>query len=148
MRPKDLVTPYHIDMLESINVASMLLLFLLGVAIAMLGQCFQAFMRPGQIFNWWALWLLKMVEKSKKKEIHPEYSPCFDNEEYYVNIKWHIRLIAYLSKPLGLCPYCNSTWISIIFFFILLKPSLTIFLLIGIVWFFVDLIEKAKNKPY
>jgi hypothetical protein len=126
------------------------LLFLFGAAIAMLGMAFQAFMRPGQIFNWYALWLIKMVEKSTTKQIvKVKVWDCFDDaswEDEEINAKWYYRLIAKLSKPLGLCPYCNTTWIAIIFYLIYFGISFNIFLLIGIVWFFVKIISLLDDK--
>lgn len=134
-------------MLQSIDISTILLLFLFGLAVAMLGQAFQAFMGPGQIFNWWAIWLLKMVDKSIEiKEVN-KYHGCEDWANCLkrkIKAKWHYRLIAKLAKPLGLCPYCNTTWILIMLFFIYFTPSFNIFLLIGITWFFVYQIEKYK----
>ena len=63
---------------------------------------------------------------------------------WYYN--WLSKLPKYIAKPLGLCVYCNSVWITIIFFFIYFKPSFNIFLLIGITWFFVDIINKYKTN--
>ena len=137
-----------------IDVQYMILLFLLGAAISMLGMAFQAFMGPGQIFNWWAKWLLNVIDKSKLERIvkGKPYTRCNVTYEYIfvVKSKWYFRLIAKLSKPLGLCPYCNSTWITIIFYFVffdtLFKKGIELFLLIGIVWFFVKTIELILNK--
>lgn len=131
-------------MLQSIDISAMLLLFLFGLAVAWLGQCFQAFMGPGQIFNWWAIWLLKMVDKSEVVKTIEKYSCGAGWYDVEITAKWYIKLIAKLAKPLGLCPYCNTTWISIILFFIYFTPSFNIFLLIGITWFFVYQIEKHK----
>ena len=136
------------NMLQSIDLTTMLLLFLLGIAIAMLGEAFQQFMKPGQIFNWWAIWLEKMVEKATETRQIKDYKGWCDGKWKYKSRPqiWYVKLIAKLAKPLGLCPYCNSTWLAIIFFVIYFGINWNIFLLIGMVWFFIYLIEKSKNK--
>ena len=136
------------NMLQSIDLTTMLLLFLLGIAIAMLGEAFQQFMKPGQIFNWWAIWLEKMVEKATETRQIKDYKDWCDGKWKYKSGPqiWYVKLIAKLAKPLGLCPYCNSTWLAIIFFVIYFGINWNIFLLIGMVWFFIYLIEKSKNK--
>lgn len=136
------------NMLQSIDLTTMLLLFLLGIAIAMLGEAFQQFMKPGQIFNWWAIWLEKMVEKATETRQIKDYKGWCDGKWKYKSGPqiWYVKLIAKLAKPLGLCPYCNSTWLAIIFFVIYFGINWNIFLLIGMVWFFIYLIEKSKNK--
>lgn len=127
-----------------ININSLLLLLLLAACVAMLGSAFQAFMKPGQIFNWWALFLLKMVDlSSQKRTITAE--GCDHELTYDVNQYWYIRLIAFFSKPLGLCPYCNSTWIAIITFVLCFNLRLEILLFIGMTWFFVMIIKKIES---
>ena len=136
-------------MLQSIDIAHMVLLFLIGIAISMLGMAFQAFMRPGQIFNWYAIWLENIVNQSLTKRIVPKrkVTPCgIEYTKDYKPQRWYIILLAKLSKPLGLCPYCNSTWIAIIFYVIFFGIGFDLFLLIGIVWFFVKMII-IKTEP-
>lgn len=53
-----------------------------------------------------------------------------------------ISFMAYIAKPIALCPYCNGTWLSIIVYLIAFGPSMTIFLFIGLSWFFIRLIDK------
>ena len=150
MRQFDSVMQQDTDMLQSINIQTMLLLFFFGAAIAMLGMTFQAFMRPGQIFNWYALWLIKVVEKSTEGGIVERKHWSCDGEPYWASeIKgphWFYKLIAKLTKPLGLCQYCNSTWIAIIFHLIYFGLSWNIVLLIGIVWFFVKAIAMIYEE--
>ena len=141
----------HTDMLQSINIQDMLLLFLFGAAIAMLGMAFQTFMLPGQIFNWWAVFLLKCISKTEtgRKNVIKIKNRCgrIESEETVkLKAKWYYRIITKLSKPLGLCPYCNTTWISIVFFLIYFKPSFNILLLIGITWFFIKIIMKLVQE--
>ena len=94
----------------------MLLLYcLLGFMTATLGLCFEHFTRPNMIFNWYHTILKKWASKSKFGE--------------------------YITKPLGLCPYCSSTWISIVVFIHFFDLNITILLFIGVVWFFVHLIN-------
>ena len=38
----------------------------------------------------------------------------------------------YLSKPLGLCTYCNTAWIAIVVYFYYFPLGLPIFLFIGL----------------
>lgn len=68
------------------------------------------------IFNGYYNWLSKLSQKSK----------------FWMHI----------TKPLGMCEYCNSTWIAIGVFIYFFGLSLTIFLFIGVVWFFVHLINS------
>lgn len=129
-------------MLQLINIPSILLLFLFGAAIAMLGMAFQAFMKPGNIFTWYGIWLNKVVVESKLETRIPiNVDLCYMKKAPL----WK-RIIAAISKPLGLCPYCNTTWIAIIFHIIYFGISFNIFLLIGIVWFFVMNIIKIQNR--
>ena len=147
---KDSVMQLCTGMLQSINIQDMLLLFLFGAAIAMLGMAFQAFMRPGQIFNWYAIWLINCIDKATKKTKKKVLKKsCYGGsgwETIDVEANIFYKVIAFLSKPLGLCPYCNTTWIAIIFFIIYFEISFNIFLLIGIVWFFVKLIIMLNSK--
>lgn len=141
----------HTDMLQSINIQDMLLLFLFGAAIAMLGMAFQAFMLPGQIFNWWAIFLLKCISKAEtgreaKVEIKNKCGRVISQSIVKLNAKWYYIIITKLSKPLGLCPYCNTTWIAIILFLIYFKLSFNILLLMGITWFFVKAIMKLTQE--
>ena len=85
------------------------------------------------IFNWYAQFLLSFL----------------DDGIYWdkpLNRARHIygSIMAYLSKPLGLCVYCNGTWIAIILFFIFSKTFIDIsiskyilvFLVIGLNYIF------------
>jgi len=138
-------------MIQSISITIMILLFLFGASIAMLAEAFNKFMQPGHIFNWWHNWLEKIARKASeerqilKRSPRKIYSWEITVGWQTVKAKWYYRLIAKISKPLGLCPYCNSTWIAITFFIIYFGINWSIFLLIGIVWFFIDIIEQRKK---
>ena len=107
---------------------------LIAFTVACLAQAFQQFMKPGQIFNFWGIFLSKKSKDSSK---------VFD------------RLIAKLAKPLGLCPYCNATWIAILYYILIyivnqpfyLITGVMLFGFIGVVWFFVFLIENKLTNP-
>lgn len=94
----------------------MLLYFLIGFAVASLGHCFNHFTKPGMVFYWYGDLLERL---------------------YFTSAFWK-----YMVKPLGYCVYCNTTWIAILVYFYFFKPFLPVFLFIGIVWFFVHLINK------
>jgi len=82
---------------------------------------------------------IAMLSHAFQKYMEPQH--IFN---WYQNLLFKIP--RYIAKPLGLCVYCNSVWITIIFFFIYFKPSFNIFLLIGITYYFVDIINKNKNN--
>jgi hypothetical protein len=91
---------------------------LISFSTATLGVCFYEFTKPNMIFNFYGIWLYNLSQKNKF---------------------WD-----YVSKPLGLCPYCNTTWIALMVFYYYFGLSLPIFLFIGLTWFFVHLILKIK----
>jgi hypothetical protein len=98
-------------------------------------------MTPGMIFNKYALWLLKYKDPLK-------HDTSIDEESTWKKLligTWY-NIIHTLRKPLGLCPYCNGTWIAVVVFVYFFKLNLTIFLFIGIVWFFIRLLEMLFNK--
>jgi hypothetical protein len=85
-------------------------------------------MTPGMIFNKYGNYLSKIVKYS---------NIC----KKYNKSKPFVYILSYLSKPLGLCPYCNGTWIAIIVYIYFFSLSLQIFLFIGITWFFIIVIK-------
>lgn len=120
-------------------------IILLSMMIASLGHAFQKFLKPGQIFNWWAIWLINMNELAKKKR---KVLICLGKGNYIDverNQRLPVRLIAWLSKPLGLCLYCNSTWISIFVFILTFGLKWELILCIGMTYLFVIVIEKIEN---
>jgi len=90
---------------------------LVAFSTACLGVTFHYFLKPNMIFNFWVIWLDKMSEKN--------------------------AFLNYIAMPLGLCPYCNTTWIAIVVFVYYFGLSLPIFLFIGLVWLFLHLILKT-----
>jgi len=79
----------------------MLLLYLIGIpALSLFIQkCFE----PDMIFRRWFLLLTYIWMKNWRKKD-----------------RWK----RFLLGPLGLCPYCNSTWLSIIFFFLFINTNI------------------------
>ena len=98
----------------------LLVYLILGFIVATLGLCFEHFMKPNMIFNGYYKWLERKARKSKF---------------------WK-----HITKPLGLCVYCNSSWIAIGVFIYYFKFNITILLFIGIVWFFIDIYKNIKNE--
>lgn len=92
---------------------------IVALATASLGATFHYFLKPNMIFNFYAVWLSKLSNKSKF---------------------WK-----YWSMPLGLCPYCNTTWVAVVVFIYYFGISLPILLFIGLVWLFLHLILKTYN---
>jgi len=113
----------------------LLLLITMGVTafcVACLALAFYAFQTPGMIFNGYGRWL---IEVENGRGIIQLFSRKY-------NI---IRIPKWLAKPLGLCPYCNGTWIAIVVFLYLFQFSLLIFLFIGLNWFFIHLVKTKLN---
>jgi len=109
----------------------MLLYFLMGFAVANLALCFQHIQEFGMIFDWYHDWLYKYV---RYKRLLSKYGK---------NIR-SVSFMAYIAKPLGLCPYCNGIWIAIITYLIAFGFHWDIFLFIGISWFFIRFIQQNK----
>jgi len=93
---------------------------LLSFFSACLAICFNEMLKPGNLFNWYAKILLKACKKS--------------------------RVMNFLSKPLGLCPFCNGTWIGIFVYFYFFGFNLPIFLFIGINYFFIQILFNVFNN--
>ena len=132
------------------NLEDMLLFVLFAFIVACLAQAFQAFMKPGQIFNWWAKFLGSTVEKSTVKRQKKVGESWCSGEPIFE----YIILLAKLSKPLGLCPYCNATWIAIFYYISIVswedyiyQNLILLFLFIGVVWFFVFSMENLLMNP-
>jgi hypothetical protein len=121
----------------------MLSLILLGLGTASLELCFQHYLTPGMIFNWYAKWL------DKKQDLVKEMVGTYKMRKFIgfnrlAVIKTSPQLIiGYLAKPLGLCPYCNGTWIAIVVYWYFFGLNLPIFLFIGINWLFIYTIREG-----
>lgn len=121
-------------MIQSINLSTIILLILFGIVIAMLEEALQKYMKDGHIFHFWKHILLQI-------QYIYEYDDDIANKH-----KWYIKLLYPFIKPLGLCPYCHSVWLAIVFYLIYFPISFNIILLIGIVYYFIDIFEKKKLK--
>lgn len=90
------------------------------------------------IFNKYSIWLYSFTADGEYWDTYrPNYQIKFGN------------IMSILNKPLGLCPYCNGTWLAIILFIYYFGLSIDIFLFIGIVWFFIHKLSnntKSKQK--
>lgn len=104
-----------------------MLLVLFGVLVAFLEGAFQYYQKPDMIFNRYGIFLESL------------------NKKAYKSINPIIRsFIPYLLKPLGLCPYCNGTWITIILYYIYFGLNLNMLFAIGLFWFFTRLLKLTK----
>jgi hypothetical protein len=101
---------------------NLLLVLLIGFMAACLGMCFQRFMEKNMIFFPWAVFIAWL---SMKGEV------------------WR-----HLTRPLGRCRYCNSTYIALYGFYLLVYPYmdlpdkmkiLCMFLSVGITFFFIKI---------
>lgn len=132
-----------------INIETMLLLFLLGAGVAMLETAFQFMQQDGQIFMKYRTMLMYFVKKAteiaKKKDY---FSNCRGWVYKSGKQPWYILMMAYLAKPLGICPYCNGTWLAIAAFILIFGLNLIIFILIGITFFFIRLLTEFKFNKY
>lgn len=92
------------------------------LAIAGLGLFFQECMKPNMIFRRYYLWLLHhWIKNWRKKD------------------RWR----RWLLKPLGICVYCNTAYITIFFYLYKFGPDLEIFLALGISYLWLKLLEKT-----
>ena len=101
----------------------------LAIATALLEMYYQFIQTEKQIFEPWKKFWFKYV---RYKAILSKYGR---------NIPL-VSFMAYIAKPIALCPYCNGTWLSIIVYIIVYGFSLPLFLFIAITWLFIRLIDK------
>lgn len=108
-------------------------IILLAVLTASLSCAFHHFTGYGMIFNSYAKWLLSF---DKGEGLYWK--------KYISKNQTRFGLIMYyLSKPLGLCPYCNGTWVAIFYYILWFKTvDFNLFLLIGVNWLFIHAILK------
>lgn len=125
-----------------LGIITLLLYFLLGFTVALLALCFNHYLKPGMIFNWYASWLLR-------HQANLEFYQTNKNKSGFTRLYWswynYRNILGYLAKPLGLCPYCNGTWIAIIVYIYYFGISIELFLFIGIVWFFIKLLYNKLS---
>lgn len=103
---------------------------MLAVCTAGLSLCFNHFLKDGMIFNKYFKWL----------------SSFDDTGSYWTdtvrksNIKYYFGcIIKYFSKSLGLCVYCNGTWVAAFYYIWLFPLSFNILLFLGMNWLFIHI---------
>jgi hypothetical protein len=111
--------------MEQINfVLSILLMsFSLGFFVAGLGMVFQWFMMPNMIFYPWAVLLMKASR---------------------INEVWR-----HITRPLGRCRYCNSTWIAIYVYknkYIFGSLDVKVLFVIAATWFWLKIFTDYVFK--
>lgn len=106
--------------LETLAVKKEVVLLLLSLMTASLSLFFQECMEPGMIFRRYYLWLTyHWIKNWRKKD------------------RWK----RWLLKPLGMCVYCNGTWIAIQFYLYNFGPGVNILLFIGLNYLWIKLIK-------
>jgi len=120
----------------------LLLSFVLAAfTVACLSWCFQHFMEEDMIFHKYGQWLNSFNRHFPYKYIQ---NKVYNNWSFYIRQ----NIMYYLKYPLGYCPYCNSTWIGIVVFIYFFKLKVTIVLFIGLVWFWVRVLDLTINRPW
>ena len=116
-----------------LTVTDFLLIILFSLSTAALGHFFQYCQEPREVFAKWGLWLTWAWLMSTRTQYG------FGIKAHYRPRKWW----AHLLKPLGLCVYCNSTWINIALFLLLMRQNaLLLPLSIGLNYVWVKLLDK------
>jgi hypothetical protein len=94
----------------------------LSLCTASLGVFFQECLEPGMIFGKYGIWLQAMHRRNWRRKD---------------------RWVRYWLKPLGNCVFCNSTWINIGFFLLLMTENAVLLpLSIGLNYLFVKMMAK------
>ncbi len=106
-------------------------MFLIAFSVACLEMCFQFIQTEGQILQFYGDWWKRRV---RYKRLLSRY-----NRKYPL-----VFFLAYISKPMGLCEYCNGIWLAIITGVLIYGFELYIFLFIGVTWFFIRVFNKMK----
>ena len=122
-------------------------MFLLGAGVSMLTVAFQFMQQDGQIFMSYRQWWVKKVLKSHEGRTGFIWNGC-EKISYDKDAIWYIKFLAYIAKPMSICPYCNGTWLAIITFIYLYGFNYAIFIFIGIVFFFTRLIMSFGFDKY
>jgi hypothetical protein len=100
-------------------------ILLFSLAIAGLGLFFQECTEPNMLFRRYYLWL---------------------NYHWIRNWRKKDRYKRWILKPLGLCVYCNTTWIAIIFHLLTNGFNLLIFPFLGLVFLWLKLFNEKIFK--
>lgn len=111
------------------SILQVVLLLHVAIATAFLEMYFQFIQDEGQILEpYRKVWLY-----------YRRYAAILKK---YGRTNSFVFIMAYISKPMSLCCYCNGTWLSIIVFTIGFGFSWNLFLFIGTTWFFIRLLDK------
>jgi hypothetical protein len=136
-------------------------IIILWVGLAFLTACttlmFHHFLKPGMIFNWYAIFLESFESTYKRYKRYNKilwYRPDYKMTAAKVVLIDFIQnfiiavcfIFSYLSKPLGLCPYCNGTWIGIVVYIYFFGLTLPVILFLGINWFFIHIIYTKQHE--
>lgn len=120
------------------NLGTAFITILLGFMTAVLEGAFQHYMGPDMVFEWYG----KLLYKLKLLSL-----PIQDKEgNEYAKPNLFFRFIGWIIYPLGYCPYCNGTWITIILFIIIFGISINLLFSIGTFWLFYRLIDILKIR--
>jgi archaellum biogenesis protein FlaJ (TadC family) len=84
-------------------------ILLLSTVSALVGFGFRRMQDPDMIFEWYRKWLEKLPIKK---------DPLWFTEFHHTNEYIKSKFIYYLTKPLGICIICNTTWIGMLLTFI------------------------------
>lgn len=101
------------------------------IATGMLEMYYQFIQTDRQILEPWRAFWFKWVAKYVTLESEGIKVPF-------------VTFMAYIAKPIALCPYCNGTWLSIIVYMLAFGFTWHIFLFIGMVWMVIRIIDKYK----
>lgn len=138
--------------LYPIDIALLVKWIILAFMIACLARSFNFFQKPNMIFAFYGHLLASIHQKYR---FYKEQYDDLDNSTMYayhklvdqIKYKYYKWLILdHLTKPLGRCPYCNGTWIAIFYYWLFFGFDLCIFLFIGVVWFFIKLIDYILSE--
>lgn len=113
------------------DIATAITLLLFGLLTACLEFAFQHYLEPDMIFERYGRWL----ESMKSKPI----GQGFFKQKFN-------RFIKFLIYPLGYCPYCNGTWVTLILYWIIWGFNLNMVFSIGTFWMFARLIDTLGIK--
>ncbi len=112
----------------------MINLLLLSFMTGCLSLAFNHFGKKGMIFEFYFNFLRKLRYPNMFK--NPE-EHCIEEHKIAEWIQEENQFWRYLTKPLGLCPFCHGTWLHIAVYFIVYPFDLTafaVFLGIGVNW--------------
>lgn len=102
-------------------------LLLLSIISAYIGFGFNRMQDPDMIFAWYKEWLEQLPYSIKELS----YEEALATGK--TRIKRKNKLIYYITKPLGICIICNTTWIGMFLAFMLFRGQPLLFLNIFIV---------------